>query len=342
MRALVTTDEHTAVVQDVPKPVPEAGEILIKVHYAAQNPTDWKSVSYRPGGRIVGCDFAGTMEDSNGSSWRNGERVAGWVHGARAEPQRGAFAEYLVTESSLVFPVPESVHLREAATVSLAFATAVQALFQRLGLPEPSEPAKEPIPILINGGATSVGLYAIQLAKLAGLRVVATGSNLELLKSFGADEVVDYKNEEWAEEVRSLTADNLLHALDCISEPNTIVPVAKAMSSTKQSHVLCILPRSNKDIPEDVAARVKIESTLAYTVFGRALGETGFDNTGPARPEDKEFWEKYIRLLPDLLSSGKIKPNIAKELGGLESIPEGFKLQMEGKVRAEKLVYKIL
>lgn len=341
MRALVTTDDHTAVVQDIPKPTPAEGEILVKVHYVAQNPTDWKSVSFRPGGRIVGCDFAGTIEDGNGSSWRQGDRVAGWVHGTRDEPKRGAFAEYLVVESSLVFPVPESIDLRDAATVSLAFATASQVLFQRLGLPEPSQPANEKFPILINGGATSVGLYAMQLAKLSGLRVIATGSNAELLKTFGADEVIDYKDSAWPEHVRSLTDDGLLHALDCISEPETLASVAQAMSSTKKSHVLCILPRTSKDIPEDVASRVKVESTLAYTVFGRALGNTGFDNTGDARPEDKAFWEKYIALLPELLKSKKIKPNPVKELGGLEDIPKGFQLQSDGKVKAEKLVYRI-
>ncbi|KAH8168238.1 hypothetical protein CIB48_g69 [Xylaria polymorpha] len=93
-----------------------------------------------------------------------------------AEPLRGAYAEYLVTGSSFVFAVPDSVTLKDASTISLAFATAMQAMFQRLGLPEPSEPATSAFPILINGGTSSVGLYAVQLAKLAGLYVIATGS----------------------------------------------------------------------------------------------------------------------------------------------------------------------
>ncbi|KAI9146980.1 putative GMC oxidoreductase [Paramyrothecium foliicola] len=341
MRALVTTEEHTAVVQDVPVPTPAEGEILVKVHYAAQNPTDWKSVSRAPAGRIVGCDFAGTIEDSNGSSWHKGQRVAGWVHGIRADPQRGAFAEYLVTESTLVFPIPDSVSFPDAAVISLAFATAVQALFQRLGLPEPSRPAQEPIPVLIYGGATSVGVYAIQLAKLAGLRVITTGSNVELLKSFGADHVVDYKNADWPEEVRSLTEDKLLYALDCISEPATTSATAKALSSTQKSHIMTLLPRTDKDISEEDAKRVRVESTLAYSVFGRALPDSPFENTGPARPVDKKFWEKYVGLLPELLESGKIKPNVVKELGGLDDINKGFDLQREGRIRAEKLVYRI-
>ena len=77
MKAFVTVEGGSAAVQEVPKPVPSKGEILVRVHYAAQNPTDWKSVPYRPAGRIAGCDFAGTVADPNGSKWREGQRVAG-------------------------------------------------------------------------------------------------------------------------------------------------------------------------------------------------------------------------------------------------------------------------
>ncbi|KAI2611463.1 zinc-binding dehydrogenase [Hypoxylon fragiforme] len=357
MKALVTLPEHTASVQDLPTPQPTSSdEILVRVHYAAQNPTDWKSMRNAPAGRIVGCDFAGTVEkaspSSSSSSWQPGQRVAGWVHGLSGDPIRGAFAEYLVTEASLVYGIPDSVSYADAAVVPLAFATAVQALFSRLRLPEPlpgSQLAKQkgdnPIYFLVSGGTTSVGGYAIQLAKLSGATVIATGSprNHAYLKSLGADFTVDYKDAHWPEQVRELTHDSLGLALDCISENGTVEAVVDALSTSKGGHAVTLL--AVKELREKIKAekpKVKLESTIAYTVFGRPIDYGDFDNWGGPTPSDKAFWEKYLAILPELLSSGTIKPNRVREFGTIEDILTGFKEQEAGRVNAEKLVYKII
>ncbi|KAI1120065.1 alcohol dehydrogenase, partial [Nemania abortiva] len=205
-------------------------------------------------------------------------------------------------------------------------------------------PAAKPFPVLISGGTSSVGLYAVQLAKLAGLYVIATGSrqNHELLTSLGADAVLDYKDAAWPDKVRELTHDGLQHAFDAIAEKETTAAVARAISSTKGGHIVCILPRKTSELPAELA-KVKVESTIVYTVFGDPidLGDSGFENWGGETPTDRAFWEKYEALLPDLLASGQIKPNPVKELGGLEDITHGFELQKQGKVRAEKVVYKV-
>ncbi|KAI0121291.1 zinc-binding dehydrogenase [Xylariales sp. AK1849] len=343
IKALVTGDK-TASVQDVEIPSPGQGEILVKVHYVAQNPTDWKGLSATPAGRIVGCDFAGTIDNANSSSWREGQRVAGFVQGKSADPIRGAFAEYVVVESSLVFAIPDAVAYKDAAAIPLAFATAAQALFQRLGLPEPSKPAKTAFPLLVNGGTSSVGKYAVQLAKAAGLYVIATGSkkNHELLKELGADAVVDYKDGDWVEQIKRVSHDELRHAFDCIAEVESTKSVAAALSPTKGGHVVCILPRKQSEIPDNLT-KVKVESTIVYTVFERPLqgGYKAFDNCGERTPQDKAFWEKYLTLLPGYLEKGTIKPNRVRELGIIGDIMKGFKEQEEGKVSAEKLVYKI-
>ncbi|KAI1437458.1 zinc-binding dehydrogenase [Xylaria sp. CBS 124048] len=345
MKALIIAESGTTAVREIPPPIPAEGYILVRVHYAAQNPADWKVLPYRPPGRILGNDFAGTVADPNGSSWREGQRVAGFVFGGIDEPLQGSYAEYLVVESSLVWAVPDAVSLRDASTLSLAIATALQAMFQRLRLPEPTSPAQSPFPVLINGGSSSVGLYAIQLAKLSGLRVVATGSkqNHDLLKSHGADVVIDYTDATWPEQVRNLTQDNLQHALDCISDIATTRAVAQAVSSTRGGHVLCVGVRKSSELPVELSSRVKVESTVVYTAFGHAYDFTGlgYDNWGGRRPVDRQFWEKYLGLLPAYIESGKIKPNVSRELGGLDAIAEGLEMQKEGKVRGEKLVYKI-
>ncbi|KAK1479573.1 zinc-binding dehydrogenase [Colletotrichum cuscutae] len=341
IRALVSQGDKTAKVQEVPKPQPGPGEILVKISAVAQNPTDWKATAGAPAGRTVGCDFAGTVADPNGSSLKEGQRVAGFVMGTSDEPPRGVFAQYAVIESSLVFPIPESVTDSQAAVIPLAFAIAVQALFQRLGLPEPTSPSKEAFPVLINGGTGSVGLYAIQLAKKAGLYVIATGGkkNHELLKSLGADVAIDYRDADWIEQVKKAAKNDLKHVFDAISEVETTKAVATALSP-EGGHVVCILPRKAKEVgaPEGV----KVESTLVYSVFGRALTYGSFDNIDGEKPEDKKFWEKYLSLLPKWLEDGSIKPNPQKEFGGLDDINKGFELQAKGGVSAEKLVYKIV
>lgn len=122
----------------------------------------------------------------------------------------GAFAEYVAVAYDLTFEIPSSVTDAEAATLPIPFFTAVLALFhpKKLGLIEPPGPPKEKDEwILIWSGSTAVGMYAIQLAKLAGYKVVVTASESgwKLLKEFGADELFDYKDDEVLEKIRELT-----------------------------------------------------------------------------------------------------------------------------------------
>lgn len=356
MKAVVTRGDAILSVQQTARPTPGPGEILVKVHYAAQNPTDWKAargsagvVPPAPAGLISGCDFAGTVEDRNGSSWAPGQRVAGFVQGTSgngtpANPIRGAFAEYIPVEASVVFAVPDGVDLEGASTLGLAFATAVQALYQRLGLPEPSA-EKTGEWFLVYGGATSVGNYAIQLAKLSGLRVVTTASpkNHEFLKGLGADAVVDYHG-DWVAEVQRITGGKLQRAIDTVSENGSTVEIAKAMSHQEGDHILTLVPVHPQAKQEIKAANphARDEWTIVYTVFERAIPLKGFDNCGGETPEDKKTWEKFLGLLTGFLERGEVKPTKARVLGGLESVPEGFKLAEEGKVSNEKLVYKVL
>ena len=341
MKALVTVgDKKAAVKDDVEVPKPEEGEILVKVAYVAQNPTDWKATAAVPAGRTVGCDFAGTVEDANGSHWRQGQRVAGFVQGTAINPTRGAFAEYAVVEASLVYAVPDETSFQDAAVIPLAFATAVQALFQRLDLPEPSKPAQSPFPVLIYGGSGSVGMYAIQLCKLAGLFVITTASkrNHALLESLGADACVDYNDGDWVDQVRNISHDGLNHAFDTISEKGSTVAISRAMSPVKGGKIVTLLPTDKSEIEN---SKVHVSSTIVYTVFERTIKYGAFDNCGAPTPDDKAVWEKYLSMLPELLSSNKIKPNKAKDFGTIDDILKGFKEQQEGRVSGEKLVYRI-
>lgn len=346
MKALVTIEGKAAEVNaDVPLPQPGFGEIVIKTHAVAQNPTDWKAMKMVPPGRTIGCDFAGEVYDNNGTHWRNGQRVAGFVQGTAVDPPRGAFAEYVVVEASLVYEIPESVSYQNAAVIPLPIATAIQAMYQRLNMPEPSKPAKSTFPFLVNGGSSSVGQYAIQLGKLSGAYVIATGSkkNHDFLLSLGADAVIDYNDADWPEQVRQKSHDGLEHVLDCISEKGTPEAIAKALSPTKGGHIVTLLPIGEvRPTVESINKKAKIESTIVYTVFQRPLPYKAFDNCSEETPDDKAIWEKYLQLIPDYLQKGSIKPNPAKHMGTIDDINTGFKLQEEGKVSGEKLVYNIV
>lgn len=110
--------------------------------------------------------------------------------------------------------------------------TAAIGLFQRLGLPNPSDPCLSQIPILINGAGTTVGIYAIQLAKKAGLWVVGiAGKSSDVAWAYGVDEMIDYRGktkEELTREIRMAAQGKLQYAFDVISEEGSLEAIAKA------------------------------------------------------------------------------------------------------------------
>ncbi|KLO97082.1 toxD protein [Fusarium fujikuroi] len=349
MRAFVTDGRGSGSVQSVPRPNPREGEVLVKIHYAALNPGDWKLVEgdvldgpAQPG-LIAGCDFAGTVEDPNGSDWKKDQRVGGWVHGATFEGI-GSFAEYMSIEASLVFAVPDKISLQKASTISLAFATATQAMYRHLSLPEPYQYKKDKVDFLVYGASTSVGLYAVQLGKLSGLRAIAVASskNHDLLKRLGAEVTVDYHDEDWVERVKETTGGELRYALDNIADGGSPDKVARCLAHSTGSQLIALSPLDKESI-RTVNPYVKAESMLAFTVFGRALGEeyTVFDNTGPETPDEKSAWEKYLRLVTVMLERGDLEANPVIEVGTLEDVGEAFRLSREGQLSAEKAVLRV-
>ena len=157
----------------------------------------------------------------------------------------GAFAEYLVADAQLgVVHPPDTWSFEEAAQLGIPPLTALQCLHQSLGLPSPFDGKPSPQrDILIWGGASSVGQYAIQIAKLYGLRVFTTASkkNFELVKGLGADEVFDYRDEKVVENIRAATGNALDIAIDCISEGKTAEQVPAALGD-KGGKVAIIYP----------------------------------------------------------------------------------------------------
>ena len=177
-----------------------------------------------------------------------------------------AFAEYVVAEAEYgIVPVPEGWSFEEAAQLGVAAFTALQTLHETLELPSPFDARTgHERSILIWGGASSVGQYAIQFAKLGGFRVITTASpkNFDLVKGLGADEVFDYRDEGVVEKIRASTGSALDIAVDTISEGKTPEQVTGAIGD-KGGRVAIILPY------ESPRPDVKVKFSMATELLKR-------------------------------------------------------------------------
>ncbi|MEA2436084.1 MAG: hypothetical protein QOF65_640 [Thermoleophilaceae bacterium] len=169
--------------EEVDRPSPGDGEVLIRVRAASINPVDWKyrrGFAEKPLPAVLGNDVSGTVEESRAAGYVEGDDVFGIA-------ASGGEAELATASASVIAKKPAGVTHEQAAAIPVAGLTAWQALFDRAGL-ESGQTA------LIAGAAGGVGHFAVQFAKRAGARVIGTGSsrNRDFVLGLGADEYVDY------------------------------------------------------------------------------------------------------------------------------------------------------
>jgi NADPH:quinone reductase-like Zn-dependent oxidoreductase len=188
--------------EDIEKPVPKSGEILVKVRAASANPLDWhymRGTPYimrilgaglrRPADIRLGVDYSGVVEavGPGVTEVRPGDEI----FGART----GAFGEYVSARADGNYvPKPPNLTFEQAAAVPVAAVTALQAL-RRGGVGPGAN-------VLVNGASGGVGTFTVQLAKAQGAVVtgVCSGRNVELVKSLGADVVIDYTRQDYTQE----------------------------------------------------------------------------------------------------------------------------------------------
>ncbi|MCJ1268394.1 hypothetical protein MMC22_008282 [Lobaria immixta] len=329
------------VVSDLPIPKLREDYIIVKVATVALNPTDWKSIDgAEEKGPISGCDYAGTVEEVGSAvtnDLKKGDRVAGFTHGANVvNHETGAFAEHITAKVGLQLKIPDHLSFEEASTLGVGVSTVGQGLYQSLGFPLPNKPSENALPVLIYGASTATGTLAVQYAKLSGLKVIATCSprNFDLVKSLGADFVLDYNSESCASEIRKASQDNLQHVLDCISTDASVKICADSFGSKggKYSSLGYIQDFPRKDVTTAV--------TIAYTALGEAVKLRSRDF--PAVKEDYQFGIIFARLTEELLAKGKLKPHPPEvRPGGLDGILDGLQDLKKEKVSGSKLVYQI-
>jgi NADPH:quinone reductase-like Zn-dependent oxidoreductase len=185
---------------DVDKPVVKDDEVLVHVHAAAVNIGDWhllRGVPYvvrlvaglrRPRREIPGLDVAGQVEavGAHVEQFRPGDEVFGWC--------KGAFAEYVCAAASNLLPTASNLTLEQSAAVGDSAFTALAAVRDQ-GKVQPGQR------VLINGASGGVGTFAVQVAKAFGANVtgICSTTNLAMVRSIGADEVIDYTKEDFAQ-----------------------------------------------------------------------------------------------------------------------------------------------
>lgn len=187
---------------DVERPSPQAGQVLIRVAATSVNRPDLvqREGNYAPPegeSEILGLEVAGTVEalGPGVTTWRVGDRVMALVGG-------GGYAEFAVAHAGHVMPIPGSMDFAAAACVCEVYITAYLNIFRIAGLQDGDN-------ILLHGGGGGVNTAAIQICKLlrpnAKVMVTASPGKLERVREMGADLVIDYRSQDFAEEVRVFT-----------------------------------------------------------------------------------------------------------------------------------------
>jgi NADPH:quinone reductase-like Zn-dependent oxidoreductase len=216
---------------DVETPVPKETEVLIRTRAASVNPLDWRLKSRRPG-----VDVAGEVVAAGGrvTRFKPGDAVFGTC--------RGAFAEYACTSEAALVAKPDNMTFDQAACVPVAGLTALQGLRDKGNL----QPGQK---VLINGAAGGVGTFAVQIAK--SLRAEVTGvcsaRNIEMVRSLGADVIIDYTQEDFTRTGRhyDLLVDNVGN--------RTFSAMRRVMTPRGR----CVLVGAPKELPAVLARLLK-------------------------------------------------------------------------------------
>jgi NADPH:quinone reductase-like Zn-dependent oxidoreductase len=193
--------------EEIDRPEPGDGQVLIKVHAASVNPADWKlrrGFINKPLPTVPGHDVSGTVEISRTDHFAEGDEVFG-------SSASGGYAEYSTASAGVIAKKPAGVSHEQAAAIPVAGLTAWQALFDKGGLVSGQS-------ALVAGAAGGVGHFAVQFAKLGGARVIGTCStrNGDFVLGLGAAAYVDYTRQDVGEAVSGVDV-----ALDTVGGETT-------------------------------------------------------------------------------------------------------------------------
>ena len=323
MKAIVYCDYGVAnlKLEDVEKPTPADDQLLVRVRAASVNPYDWHFVEgtpyvmramgvglRKPKDTHLGVDFAGTVEavGKNVTQFKPGDEVFGG--------KGGAFAEYVCPRAAgSVALKPPSVTFEQAASMNIAGITALQAVRDK-GKVQPGQT------VLINGASGGVGTFAVQIAKSFGADVtgVCSTRNIDLVRSLGADHVIDYTKQDFtkSDQKYDVILDNVAnHSLtDCrrVLKPNGVYVLIGGGGADEQG-LLGGLAKA-------------LKASLLAKFVSQKMGMMMAD------PSNKD-----LTLLADMMQSGKLKPVIDRTYK-LEQVPDAIRYVEQGHSRGKVVI----
>lgn len=306
--------------QDIEKPLPGENEVLIKVRAASINPLDWKLMKGgpflfrillglgKPKIRRPGVDVAGEVEaiGRNIAEFKPGDEVFGTCV--------GAFAEYATSAStfglkSALVKKPENVTFEQAASAPVAALTALQGLRDK-GRVQAGQK------VLINGAAGGVGTFAVQMAKLFGAHVtgVCSTGNVEMVRSIGADGVIDYTQNDFTQ-----SGDRYDVFLDCVG--NHSLSACRRVLNPKGRLVLIGAPdRAAAIVTRTIGALVWSRFGTKKMVFFIA-----------------RINKKDLTTVGEFMAAGKVRPVIDKRYR-LSEVSEAFQYVEKGHLRGKVVI----
>jgi len=307
--------------EEIGKPVPDDNQLLIKVRAASVNPLDWHYMEgapyivrllgfglIEPKDTRLGVDYAGTVEavGKNVTTFKPGDEVFGG--------RTGAFAEYVtVSADGSVVPKPAGVTFEQAASMPIAAVTALQAL-RDSGKLRPGQK------VLINGASGGVGTFAVQIAKSLGANVtgVCSTRNVDLVRSIGADQVIDYTKEDYTESGQryDLIIDNVGN--------HSFLACRRALTP-EGTYVLIGGGGVN-----DARWVGGLARPLRALVLSRFIGQKMGSMLARLTKED-------LTILGDLVQAGKVKPVIDRRYR-LSEVPDAIRYLEQGHARGKVVI----
>jgi NADPH:quinone reductase-like Zn-dependent oxidoreductase len=306
---------------DIDKPEPADDEVLLRVHAASINPADWhflRGIPYiarmqfglrKPKDSILGCDVAGHIEavGNNVTMLQPGEEVFGspFMHGL------GAFAEWVCISEDLLAPKPATLSFEQAAAVPVAASTALQALRDH-GQIEPGHK------VLIIGASGGVGTFAVQIAKSFNAEVsgVCSTRNVEMVRSLGADHVIDYTVEDFTRSGRKY---DLIFQLAGTLSPSecrsALTPKGTLVLSSGESEGRWIGP---------------VERVIKALVLSPFVSQKMASFTVKPNKED-------LQLLKQFIEDGTLTPVIDRTYP-LAQLPEAIRYLEEGHAQGKVII----